>query len=214
MEAQELSLFAGTFAISAALPGSDTLLLFSRTLVGGRTSALPLAAGITLGKVCLLAAAALGVTTVFASHDVAFTTLRYGGALYIMYIALQTWRRANHSTSIETRLATPGSRMQAPLGAGGLTRGIFAGAALTMGNPQALAFYIAVLPGVIGNEPLSVGEVVSLEVILVIVMVMVVTAYVVAASGLRHGLNEQRLRRFEQGGAVMLFLVAIGLCLV
>jgi hypothetical protein len=42
--------FAAVFAVPAAAPGADTMLLFGQALAGGARSAVPVAVGITAGK--------------------------------------------------------------------------------------------------------------------------------------------------------------------
>ncbi len=51
----EVALFAVVVAVSAALPGPDTMLLFSRALGFGARSSVALTSGLTLGKLVLLA---------------------------------------------------------------------------------------------------------------------------------------------------------------
>jgi threonine/homoserine/homoserine lactone efflux protein len=41
---------AAVFAVPAAAPGADTMLLFGQALAGGARSAVPVAVGITAGK--------------------------------------------------------------------------------------------------------------------------------------------------------------------
>lgn len=50
----EVMVFAGVFAVSAAAPGADTMLILARSLAGGPRAAAPLAAGITIAKLVML----------------------------------------------------------------------------------------------------------------------------------------------------------------
>ncbi len=63
---REVLAFAGVSAVWAALPGPDTLLLFSRALGSGVRAAATVAIGLVLGKVALLTAAVLGVAAAAA----------------------------------------------------------------------------------------------------------------------------------------------------
>lgn len=68
--------FAGVFAVSAALPGPDTMLLFSRALGSGVRAAVTVAIGLVLGKVALLTAAVLGVAAAAVALGPLFVVLK------------------------------------------------------------------------------------------------------------------------------------------
>ena len=142
----QVGLFTVVFAVSAALPGPDTMLLFSRALGSGARSAVPVALGLTVGKLDLLTAAVAGVTAAAAALGPVFIILKLAGSAYVLWLAVKLWRRAGHANEPEpvassSRLAIAGSGW----------RGVGLGAVLTVSNPQALLFYIAVLPSVLGS---------------------------------------------------------------
>jgi hypothetical protein len=71
--------FAAVFAVSAAAPGADTMLMFGRALAGGARSAVPVAVGITAGKLVLLVLAATGVTAAAAALGPLFVAVKLAG---------------------------------------------------------------------------------------------------------------------------------------
>lgn len=196
----EVGLFAVVFAVSAALPGPDTMLLFSRALGSGARSAIPVAIGLTVGKLVLLTAAAAGVSVAAAALGPAFIALKLAGGAYLVWLAVKLWHQAGQAIPREpalSRLSVTGTGW----------RGIGLGAALTISNPQALLFYIAVLPSVLGSGRVAAGEYLLLCLALSAVMAAVATGYIVLATRVRSALSRRRRRIADRVGAVLLGLV-------
>jgi len=196
----EVGLFVMVFTVSAALPGPDTMLLFSRALGSGARSAVPVALGLTVGKLVLLTAAAAGVTVAAAALGPAFIALKLAGGAYLVWLAVKLWHQADHASPPEPAV----SRLSV---AGTGWRGIGLGAVLTVSNPQALLFYIAVLPSVLGSERVAAGEYLLLCLALGVVMAVVATGYIALATRVRSALSRSRRRIADRVGAVLLGLV-------
>lgn len=160
-----VAIFAGVFAISAAMPGADTMLLLGYALGSGPRSAIPLAAGITLGKLMLLALASAGVSAVATSSASFFIVLKVGGALYLSWLGLRMWCRSNTAKTV------------APQRSRSAGKAIGTGIVLTVSNPQAIFFYVSVLPAVLG-ERISVGQYVVLAIALSCVMALIASLYI------------------------------------
>ena len=197
----EVGLFVVIFTVSAALPGPDTMLLFSRALGSGARSAVPVALGLTLGKLVLLTAAVAGVTVAAATLGPAFIALKLAGGAYLVWLAVKLWRQAGHSGPPKP---ASGSRLTV---AGAGWRGVGLGTVLTVSNPQALLFYIAVLPSVLGSERVAAGEYLLLCLALSAVMAAVATGYIALATRVRSALSRSRRRIADRVGAVLLGLV-------
>ncbi len=195
-------LFAGIFAMSAAAPGPDTMLILARSLAGGPRAAAPLAAGITIAKLVMLTAAAAGVSAAAATLGTMFVVLKIAGAAYLVWLGLKTWRR---------RLPAA-----APLGGAstkvGPVRAAATGVALGLSNPQAIVFYVALLPAVTPGG--GAGLYVVLAVVLCVVMAAVSAVYIVLGSrALRTAVSPTaRLRANRVAGGLLIssgVLVAI-----
>jgi threonine/homoserine/homoserine lactone efflux protein len=186
--------------VSAALPGPDTMLLFSRALGSGVRAAVTVAIGLVLGKVALMTAAVLGVAVAAVALGPLFVVLKLAGGAYLLWLAVGVWRRAG-VVAPPPEQAAARSRL-AGVGAG--WRGVGLGALLTVSNPQALIFYVAVLPAVLGGHQVRPDEYLLLCGALVTVMVVVAAAYIVLATRVRAAINTSRRRIAERGGAVLL----------
>src|ERR1700710_999156 len=86
----------GAFTLAAALlvllPGPDTLVVLRNLLRGGRPVAAKPVLGVLSGLMVWVVTAALGLSAVLrASHD-GYLALRVAGALYLVWIGIQSLR--------------------------------------------------------------------------------------------------------------------------
>ncbi len=198
----EVVLFAGVFAISAATPGADTMLILARALAGGPRAAAPLAAGITIAKLLMLTAAAAGVSAAAATLGTLFVALKVAGAAYLVWLGIRMWRRSPTE-------APPGATSTSV----GPVRVAATGLALGLSNPQAIIFYVALLPAVI-TPGTGAGVYVVLAVVLCVVMAAVSAAYITLGSRARRTAVSPTARRRAHrvaGGLLLMSGVLVGI---
>jgi threonine/homoserine/homoserine lactone efflux protein len=68
-------------------PGPNNVMLLSSGLTYGFRRTLPHVAGITIGFAFMIGAVGLGMETIFITHPVLQTILKYAGAAYLVYLA-------------------------------------------------------------------------------------------------------------------------------
>jgi threonine/homoserine/homoserine lactone efflux protein len=90
--AQELGWFAVAALVLVLTPGPNMIYCVSRTLCQGRMAGLVSLAGVLLGFVAHLLAAALGLTALLMAVPLAFDAIRLAGAAYLLWLAWQTVR--------------------------------------------------------------------------------------------------------------------------
>ena len=76
------SAFLIASVILAVTPGPGVLYIVTRSLTQGRRFGLALVAGVALGNLGNAAGASIGLAAVFAVSALAFTVVKYLGALY------------------------------------------------------------------------------------------------------------------------------------
>lgn len=125
-------LLAFNLVLAAALasPGAALLFMIKTSLSAGRSSALATGFGLGTAAALWTAAALLGLESLFALFPWAYTTLKIAGALYLVWIAVQTWRHAR----------TPIRDTQTPRG-----RAFLSGFLVNAGNPKSMLFAAAVI---------------------------------------------------------------------
>ena len=195
----QYAVFLLAFAASAAAPGPEIAGLLARTLGNGIRSGVPLASGIVVGKLALLTAAVIGLTGLVAALGPVFAVLRYAGAAYLIWLGIKKWRRAGRL------LATGASPAPASL-----VREVGLGMAMTLSNPIALVFYVALLPGVIEVSDVTVQSYLILCAILVTVMAAVVLGYGLMAELARRMLSAADSKsRIDRISAVLFVLAGL-----
>lgn len=84
--------FVITALIIVATPGTGVLYTISTGLARGRRASLVAALGCTLGIVPHLAAAITGTAALLRASGLAFETVKVLGVVYLLYMAVATWR--------------------------------------------------------------------------------------------------------------------------
>jgi threonine/homoserine/homoserine lactone efflux protein len=92
-----LFLFVGIAAIVIVIPGPDTAVVTKNVLLHGRRAALGTSLGVGTGLAVWTVAAAVGVASVLRASDVAFTVLKLAGAIYLVWLGVQSIRAARHT---------------------------------------------------------------------------------------------------------------------
>ncbi|WP_420013799.1 LysE family translocator [Tateyamaria sp.] len=126
----ELVAFNTVLLAALLSPGAAMLFITRATVTGGRTAGIATGIGLGMAAAVWTLAALLGLDVVFSLFPWAYTVLKVGGALYLIWIAIQTWRHAN-----------------APMGNAPLPRGraVLSGMLLNFGNPKSMLFAAAVI---------------------------------------------------------------------
>jgi len=89
---QELGWFALAALVLVLTPGPNMIYCVSRTLCQGRTAGMISLAGVLLGFVAHLLAAALGLTALLMAVPLAFDVIKLAGAAYLLWLAWQAVR--------------------------------------------------------------------------------------------------------------------------
>ena len=116
-------------------PGPNMVYLASRSISQGRSAGLISLAGVGLGFLCYLAAAAAGLSRLFAAVPDAYLAVKIAGAAYLAWLAWQMARPGGRSP-FDTRALAPSSRRR--LFAKGLTTNLV--------NPKIALMYGALIP--------------------------------------------------------------------
>jgi threonine/homoserine/homoserine lactone efflux protein len=88
----------GLVSLGMALtPGPNMLYLVSRSICQGRTAGLISLGGVALGFVFYMLSAALGITALLLAVPFAYDALRFGGALYMLWLAWQAVKPGGRS---------------------------------------------------------------------------------------------------------------------
>lgn len=100
--------FLLTSLVVVVTPGTGVLFTVSTGLSQGKTASIYAAAGCTLGIVPHMLAAGLGLAATLHAGALAFQLLKILGVLYLLYLAVITWRdRSSFSVDALAKQESP-----------------------------------------------------------------------------------------------------------
>ncbi|AZE90429.1 LysE family translocator [Pseudomonas orientalis] len=137
-------LFSGAALVVILIPGPLSLLMISNSLNYGLRRSYPAFLGGVFASICLLSASALGLGALLLASEQVFSALKIVGALYLFYLAWQSW--------LQSRLPAQGAHVpQTP--AVPRFRALF-GRAFVLGasNPKDILFFAAFLPQFLSSQ--------------------------------------------------------------
>ena len=109
--------------------------LVSRSISQGRVAGLVSLCGVAVGFLCYMCSAAFGITALLLAVPYAYDALRFGGAVYLLYLAWQALRPGGRSP-FQVRVLTPDSK-----------RRLFSmGLVTNLLNPKIAVLYLSLLP--------------------------------------------------------------------
>jgi threonine/homoserine/homoserine lactone efflux protein len=202
MSLQILIAFVAACILLGLTPGPNMSLIIANTLRGGLGSGFVTLAGTTTGLALLVAAAALGMSSVMVFMSEWFDVIRWLGALYLVFLgARQLWqywqRRRNPTQPLPPASSRGGAFVQ--------------GVLVSLSNPKVLLFLGAFLPQFVDPAADPVRQLWVLAVLFVIVLAAVDVAYTVALARARTTFNAAKLTVLD--GAAGLLLLAGGVAL-
>lgn len=130
-----LGAFAHASFALIVVPGPNLVHNVTRSATDGTRAGLASAAGVETGTLIYVLASVVGVSGLISESEIAFATILYAGAGYLLYLAVQTLR---HPPGVEMDArATP---------ARSLIRTYFDATVVNLLNPKVALFFVAFLP--------------------------------------------------------------------
>lgn len=155
--AAQLFAFAAVALGMALTPGPNMIYLISRSICQGRKAGLISLGGVALGFVFYMLCAAFGITALLMTVPFAYDALRFGGALYLLWLAWQALKPGGRSP-FQVRELTPDR-----------PRKLFLmGFVTNLLNPKIAILYLSLLPQFIDPHQ---GSVLAQSVVLGVIQI-------------------------------------------
>jgi threonine/homoserine/homoserine lactone efflux protein len=183
--------------ILAVTPGPGVFYIVTRSAASGRRHGLTSVAGVAIGNLGNAIGASVGLAALFAVSSLAFTVVKYAGAIYLLYLGIQALRGAD---------AVRAPRQTAPAQ---LRRVFRDGLVVALLNPKTAIFFAAFLPQFMRSETASLMQSVALGSMFVAIAAVTDSAYAVSAAKLGPVLGQAwRIREAGRylGGAAFIGL--------
>ncbi|WP_375785172.1 LysE family translocator [Bradyrhizobium sp. Pha-3] len=166
--------FLLTTLIVVASPGTGVLYTLAVALTRGSRASLAAAFGCTLGIVPQMIAAMLGLAAILHTSAMAFAALKWGGVVYLLYMAWQALRERG-ALAVDTEIE--------PRSSG---RVIVTAILINILNPKLSIFFLAFLPQFIAvDEPHPLARMVELSGVFMAMTFAVFAVYGLFAASVR-----------------------------
>ena len=193
--------FIAATGLLAVTPGPNMSLIVANTLSGGLRHGMLTLSGALTGNTMLVAAAAIGMSSLMIFMSEWFDVIRLAGALYLLLLGVrQLW----HHFRTASGTAPP------PVGS---ARGAYIqGMLVSLSNPKVLLFLGAFLPQFVDATRDPLPQLRTLAILFIVVLAIVDVAYTFAIARARQTFPASKLRALDgfAGG----LLVAGGLMLL
>src|SRR5919201_5434987 len=185
-------------------PGPSVAFIVTSSLRHGTRFGVRATAGVEVGYLVHVFAAVAGVSALVAASTVAFSLVKFAGALYLLWLAVNAWRdsrSAGDERVISIDAAKQAGRSRRPF-----RQGLVVGSS----NPKTAIFFLAFLPqfasparGPIGSQVLILG--------LVFILLACVPdfSWAVGAGKLRPRLSRMRRKLVERVSAAVYAALAV-----
>ena len=199
-----LALFAVASLALLVVPGPAVLYIVTRSIDQGRTAGFVSTLGIHVGTLVHIAAAALGLSALVVSSALAFNTIKYLGAAYLIWLGIRKiMGRDDESgqSQVKTRQ---------------LSRIFYQGILVNILNPKTALFFLAFLPQFVDVSKGRVGlQILTLGVAFMLLGMCSDGLYALVASSagswLRGNARFARFQRYFSGGIFVTLGVAAAL---
>jgi len=167
--------FCAVYALTVATPGPGVAAVIARSLAHGFKGAPAFVAGFLLGDLVWFGIAATGLAALAKTAETVFIAIKWIGVAYLLYLAWKLWTAPAGSVAV----------------AEGEERGqhgwkaFVASLMLTLANPKAILFFLALLPTVIDLSTMNALAFVEISLAILVVQPVVLFSYVFLAARAR-----------------------------
>lgn len=180
--------FVGALSVAAFSPGPGLAALVATVLASGARKSIWFCVGIILGDLVWLTLSLSGLALIAQQIPVVFSIIKWTGVVYLIYLAFRLWTALDEAARASTKSTERGALKR-----------MLAGLSITMGNPKAMLFYLALLPSIVTPESLNAQMVVALAMSVVLVLSTVFAVYVYAAERARKAMTSaQSIKTFNR----------------
>jgi threonine/homoserine/homoserine lactone efflux protein len=166
--------FCAVYALAVATPGPGVAAVIARSLAHGLRGAPAFIAGFVVGDFTWFAIAATGLAALAKTAAALFVAIKWAGVVYLLYLAWKLWTAPAERVEVDD-----GGRNQHGW------RAFVASLMLTLANPKAILFFLALLPTVIDLASLDALRFVEISAAMIVVLPAVLGTYALLATKAR-----------------------------
>ncbi len=181
LSAHSYLIYIALYAIYIAVPGPGVVAMVARALGSGFRAAIPAAAAAVFGEWVWMTLTVFGLSAVAQTMGNSFLIVKYAGALYLIYLGYKHWT-AEVSDIPDTSTASA-------------RQSFFAQLTVILGNPKAMAFFLALLPTLVDLKHINSVGYLQLSLVTLVVTPAITLTYSALAAQMRKFLTSRRARK-------------------
>jgi threonine/homoserine/homoserine lactone efflux protein len=187
--AHAFALFVPAAIVLLAIPGPAVLYIIATSVEGGRRHGLVSVAGVHLGSLVHVVAAAAGLSALIVSSAIAFSTVKYVGAAYLVFVGIRKWLEKDEPADLPARPPRSGHRI--------FTQGVV----VNVLNPKTALFFFAFMPQFIDRDRTVWTQIAVLGLVWVALGLVSDSAYALAGGTIGRFIRRRRRAvRYASGG--------------
>jgi threonine/homoserine/homoserine lactone efflux protein len=200
----QLLLFLPGSILVTIVPGPDMALVTRQVFVGGTALAQRTIFGNLTGLVVHAAALAIGLSALLLASAEAYTLVKLAGAVYLIYLGVQSLRAAGRSRSPD------GEGLALPSRVPSMRMAYLQGLISTVLNPKPALLFLTFLPQFVDESRPLVPQIAFLAGVHILVGLIWMTLYAHLVARAHRTLTRGDVRRWLEG-ATGVVLIALGL---
>jgi len=191
--------FCAVYALAVATPGPGIAAIIARSLAHGFRGAPAFVAGFLIGDLVWFGIAATGLAALARTAATVFIAIKWAGVAYLLYLAWKLWTAPAERVAV----AAEDERQHG-------WRAFVASLMLTLANPKAILFFLALLPTVIDLASMNVVRFLEISLAIAIVLPAVLFSYVFLAARARDMFTTPKaVRRLNRSSGVAMAGAAV-----
>lgn len=191
--------FCAVYVLAVATPGPGIAAVIARSLAHGFKGAPAFVAGFIVGDLVWFGIAATGLAALARTAEAVFVGIKWAGVVYLLYLAWKLW-----TAPAERVAVNEGDDRQHGW------RAFIASLMLTLANPKAVLFFLALLPTVVDLTTINLVTFTEISLAIVILMPAVLFSYVFLAARARQMFTTPKsVRRLNRGSGLAMAGAAV-----
>jgi len=166
--------FCAVYALAVAAPGPGIAAIIARGLAHGTKGAPAFIGGFVVGDLVWFAIAATGLAALARTAATLFVAIKWAGVAYLLFLAYKLWTAPAKQVAVDSE-----ERKQHGWNA------FLASMMLTLANPKAILFFLALLPTVIDLASMNTVRFLEISAAIIVVQPLVLGSYALLAARAR-----------------------------
>lgn len=183
--------FCAVYALTVASPGPGVAAVIARGLAHGMKGTPAFISGFLAGDLVWFGIAATGLAALAKTAATLFVAIKWVGVAYLLWMAWKLWTAPAERVEVKDDDRQHG------------WRAFLASFLLTLGNPKAILFFLALLPTVVDLATLNFVSIVEVSVAMCVVQPAVLVVYALLAAKARQLFTTPgAVRKLNRGSGV------------